>query len=112
MEDEDNKREDIYQHQGVDQGNAPAQGSSREKYLPITFGSEECTPIALRLYLDHYEIAMEQNIAKRIVGWDNGRLRANEIRLQLKGGVVCPLDRTGMRHAEFDMDHGPGLMRR
>lgn len=85
VEDGNNKKDDIYQNQGANQRNAPAQGSSREKYLSMTFGSEECTPTALRLFLDHYEIAKEQNTAKGIIGWDNSRFRANEIRFQLRG---------------------------
>ena len=59
--------------------------SNKEKTLQLTFGDKECSPTALRLFLDHYNLAKEQNIRKNIDGWKDAEFRANELRYQLRG---------------------------
>ena len=62
------------------------QSTGNEKSICLTFGDEGISsPEALQLFLDHYEITKEQNMARKIDGWESARFRANEIRLQLRG---------------------------
>ena len=59
--------------------------SAKEKCLSLTFGEADCSPNNLRLFIEHFSIAKEQNIAKRVTGWGDGSFRANELRFQLRG---------------------------
>ena len=56
----------------------------REKSLSLTFG-EDCSARALRLFIDHYELAASQNRDRGIDGWEDDVFRARELRLQLRG---------------------------
>ena len=76
------------QNNGGDPPRVVINGSAREKVLAITFGDDE-SPTALRLFIEHYNLAKEQNISKNIEGWADPAFRANELRLQLRGKVAA-----------------------
>ena len=59
--------------------------NAKEKSLQLTFGEGECSPTALRLFLDHYNLAKNQNVKRGVAGWDDAEFRANELRYQLRG---------------------------
>ena len=59
--------------------------ASKEKALTLTFGETDCSTNSLRLFIDHFAIAKQQNQRKGVDGWDNAEFRANELRFQLRG---------------------------
>ena len=59
--------------------------AAKEKLLSLTFGETECSPNMLRLFIEHFNIAREQNVAKGVHGWSEKTFRANELRFQLRG---------------------------
>ena len=76
------------QQGGSDQGGVISRvqvQSHKEKSLTLTFGDNDCSPNSLRLFIDHFNIAREQNIRKNVDGWDDREFRANELRFQLRG---------------------------
>lgn len=82
-----------------------AQPLGREKTLNMTFGDGDISPTALILFLDHYELAMQQNMAKLIPGWSDPKFRANELRYQLRGEVALWLaQESAMLNAEWMRD--------
>lgn len=58
--------------------------SAKEKPLQLTFG-DDCSPMALRLFLDHYTLAKDQNMKRGVTDWQDPEFRANELRYQLRG---------------------------
>ena len=64
------------------------QGEGKEKTLSITFGEDE-SATALRVFLGHYTLARDQNIRKKVEGWEDKSFRANELRFQLRGHVAA-----------------------
>ena len=60
------------------------QAHGKEKALTLTFGEDE-SATALRLFIEHYRLAKNQNMRKKIEGWDIPDFRANELRFQLRG---------------------------
>ena len=71
---------------GENGGNGPVivQAHGKEKALTLTFGEDE-SATALRLFIEHYRLAKNQNVRKKIEGWDLADFRANELRFQLRG---------------------------
>ena len=61
------------------------QAQAKEKALSLTFGDGECSANSLRLFIEHFNIARTQNMAKQVGGWDEAEFRANELRFQLRG---------------------------
>ena len=61
------------------------QGNAREKSLQLTIGGNECSPTALKLFMDHYNMDKSQKMKRNVAGWGNAEFRANELRYQLRG---------------------------
>ena len=76
------------QHQGRNDTQVILHGSAREKALSLTFGEDE-SPMALRLFLEHYSLARDQNLRRGIDGWAEKPFRARELRYQLRGKVAA-----------------------
>lgn len=94
MEDKPEVKPEVVKSEVVSNGGASSagagqyqiiQGSAKEKSLQLTFGGDECSPTALRLFTDHYNLAKSQNVKRNVVGWDDAEFRANELRYQLRG---------------------------
>ena len=50
--------------------------SAKEKPLQLTFG-DDCSPMALRLFLDHYTLAKDQNMKRGVTDWQDPEFRAS-----------------------------------
>ena len=79
------KQEHKEQTPGTVTSNINVSSSSREKALTLTFGDSDCSPSNLRLFIEHYGIAREQNLAKEVQCWNDAKFRARELRFQLRG---------------------------
>ncbi len=84
----------VKQEGGTGQGGVSSSGirevvsvqmGGREKALTVTFGENDCSASSLRLFLDHFNLAVEQNLQKEVKGWDDSEFRARELRLQIRG---------------------------
>jgi hypothetical protein len=64
------------------------QGAAKEKSLSLTFGDDE-SPMALKLFVEHYNLAKNQNMRKNVEGWQEKGFRANELRFQLRGRAAA-----------------------
>ncbi len=73
------------EERGAVTSNINISSGSREKSLTLTFGDNECSPSNLRLFIEHYMIAREQNLAKGVQCWNDVKFRARELRFQLRG---------------------------
>ena len=58
-------------------------GGGKECKITLTFG-EDTSPKALKLFVDHYELVREQNLARNVVTWSDAAFRSRELRLQLR----------------------------
>ena len=82
-----------------------AHNHGREKRVIMTFGDEDTSPTSLILFLDHYEIARQQNLAKHVPGWGCANFRANELRYQMRGEVAMWISQeSAMLNAEWTKD--------
>ena len=64
------------------------QGTAKEKALSLTFGDDE-SPMALKMFVEHYNLAKSQNMRKNVEGWQEKEFRANELRFQLRGRAAA-----------------------
>ena len=68
-------------------GGAPVSSNvlpgGKECKINLTFG-DDTSPKALKLFIDHYELVKEQNLARNVTQWANAAFRARELRLQIR----------------------------
>ncbi len=79
------------------------QGAAKEKSLSLTFGDDE-SPMALKLFVEHYNLAKSQNMRKNVEGWQEKEFRANELRFQLRGRVAAWVLQENAMHSEWVKD--------
>ena len=80
------------------------QGNAREKSLRLTFGGGGRSPTALRLFMDHYNLAKSQNMKGNVAGWGDVESRANELRYQLRGEPALLLSQEDSMLSSWMMD--------